>query len=198
MVDCIDFLIILFATTQDCGVCSFELCSGVKWCDLLCFVYTYYNLMWVHNVTFLLLFYYLFICKNNDDNNNLSYHHHRSFVGTTTTATTWAIITIARNYSAEARATTYSCSLGKKNQEEREEGKEREKKKRKRRNSDSKLVTTTHKGRKGEKGKGKKKKKKEKKKGRSLAAQVGATAHSHRAIITSVVPTTITTKLWLG
>ncbi len=170
MVDCMDFLVILFTTTQDCDVCSFELCSSVEWRDLLCFVCTCYNLMWVHNVTFPLLFYYLFICRNKDDNNNLSYHHHHSFVGTTTVATTWATITITRNYSAKAGATTYSCNLGKKNQKEREEGKEGEKKKRKRRNNDSKLVTTTCKGRKGKEGKGKKKKKKEKEKRRELGS----------------------------
>ncbi len=36
MVDCIEFLVILFAFAQDCGVCSFELCLAIGGRDFLC------------------------------------------------------------------------------------------------------------------------------------------------------------------
>ncbi len=71
-----EFLVILLATAQDYGVCSFELCSGIMWHDLLCFVYTCCNLVWVHNVTFPLLLYSLFKCKKNNNGGNLNHHRH--------------------------------------------------------------------------------------------------------------------------
>jgi hypothetical protein len=50
VIDCTKFLIILFVVRQDCGVCSFKLCSGVGWCDLLCFGFLIYVLKFCNSL----------------------------------------------------------------------------------------------------------------------------------------------------
>ncbi len=133
MVDYIEFLVILFVIAQHCGVYSFELCSGVGWRDLLCFVYTCYNSVWVQcYLSSPIMFFIhlqkqqwwqqlelplpLFICRNIN-------------VGIT-----WTTITIARSYNRRSCSVEGCVVQGRRNRKkekkkEKKERKEKDKKK---------------------------------------------------------------------
>jgi len=144
VVDYIEFLVILFVIAQDCGVYFFELCSGVEWCGLLCFVYTCYNSVWVQcYLSSPIMFFIhlqkqrwwqqlelplpLFICRNIN-------------VGIT-----WTTITIVRNYnrscSVEGRVVQGRRRRRKRRRKGRKKTEKRQKGKKKRKKEGGSLVT---------------------------------------------------------